>query len=704
MRIKFTLLILFITTNYISFSAWEPVNDGLDKQAPTIAYMKFVEDQLFASASNMLGTSQGLFTSTNFGDTWKLIGLENSEITSVTKINDMYFAGTYNDGIYFTSDGGKNWEQRNIGLPDGDQTHVDYLDKIGDTLIISVPELYYSTDLGFTWNKFASLEGISCTYLECADNVIMIGALAGDIGLNNRVSSDFGETWTETNFYTSSYPSTFIKYHNKLFFTDYTSYIYSSTNNGIDWISSQLPQNFIVAIGVKNDTLCAVSSTGNIFYSLDDGITYHKSDMSHIGFDYTVKNAAISSRIIGYNVGDQAYYYFDLYWLFKDLGVNVQGEVLNISRYLGKLIANTQNGIFTLNNGNTIWEKFTSTPSNQDKDNNVNSVQTLDDSKLILFHNKSYSISEDDGASWQQFKMNQNIYSYTFNFYPNIYLATPHTYAMEHKVKYSTDKGNSWNPLLNAPYGNINTGTFFFNNQIFCYSDEIGMQTTSDYGQTWIRKNDNLGNWDGHVKIFDSAICDSSLFLIIAHYDFEYNYSYVLMKSEDYGETYQTVKTDIIWPKSLYNVQNKLFVTSTFGGLYCTTDKGETWIDKSEGIEKIKILGIQSLGEYLYIGTNKGVFREQGAEFGLGINLTESTSDISIFPNPASSTINLTGVSEGMTKFSIFDVLGNVVMTVTRNNTEGAIYDSPLRIDVSHLLPGVYLVQIGDEVKKFVKI
>ncbi|OGU55844.1 MAG: hypothetical protein A2X64_11430 [Ignavibacteria bacterium GWF2_33_9] len=73
--------------------------------------------------------------------------------------------------------------------------------------------------------------------------------------------------------------------------------------------------------------------------------------------------------------------------------------------------------------------------------------------------------------------------------------------------------------------------------------------------------------------------------------------------------------------------------------------------------------------------------------------------NLSLYPNPATSTITLTGVSEGVSECEIYDVLGEKVMTIeTRSNV------SLQQIDVSALPPGVYFVKVGDLGQKFVKM
>lgn len=76
-----------------------------------------------------------------------------------------------------------------------------------------------------------------------------------------------------------------------------------------------------------------------------------------------------------------------------------------------------------------------------------------------------------------------------------------------------------------------------------------------------------------------------------------------------------------------------------------------------------------------------------------------NSKELTLYPNPATSTITLTGVPEGVAECRIYDVLGSVVLSV-----ETQYFVSLQKIDISSLPAGVYFVRLGNKVKKFVKI
>jgi hypothetical protein len=82
-------------------------------------------------------------------------------------------------------------------------------------------------------------------------------------------------------------------------------------------------------------------------------------------------------------------------------------------------------------------------------------------------------------------------------------------------------------------------------------------------------------------------------------------------------------------------------------------------------------------------------------------------SDICISPNPASDYIEISVGSVILNEVKdlrIFDLLGKEITTPSLRATPPYQGGEKVRIDVSHLAPGVYFVRVGDVVRKFVKL
>ncbi|OGU59237.1 MAG: hypothetical protein A2X64_01720 [Ignavibacteria bacterium GWF2_33_9] len=127
-------------------------------------------------------------------------------------------------------------------------------------------------------------------------------------------------------------------------------------------------------------------------------------------------------------------------------------------------------------------------------------------------------------------------------------------------------------------------------------------------------------------------------------------------------------------PEELINLLKTTAITDNF-----TSD---TIPNKYWGYGKLNLLG--AFGKFLDINS---------------YDLTESLSNVIIYPNPVFSTLSLSQIPEGSVSFEIFDIFGKCVLSVE------TIHELSLqKIDVSFLPPGVYFVRIGDIVQKFVKM
>jgi hypothetical protein len=87
----------------------------------------------------------------------------------------------------------------------------------------------------------------------------------------------------------------------------------------------------------------------------------------------------------------------------------------------------------------------------------------------------------------------------------------------------------------------------------------------------------------------------------------------------------------------------------------------------------------------------------------------EDSETMILYPNPAKNYIEILSPplergSGGVASVYIFDVLGMEITTPSLRDTPPYQGGEKVRIDVSHLSPGVYFVRVGNMVRKFVKI
>jgi hypothetical protein len=74
-----------------------------------------VGSNIFAGTYNT--SPSGVYISTNSGATWTITALNNKLLNTLYVYDSKLFAGTYNGGIYYSSNNGTTWKDKNEGFP-----------------------------------------------------------------------------------------------------------------------------------------------------------------------------------------------------------------------------------------------------------------------------------------------------------------------------------------------------------------------------------------------------------------------------------------------------------------------------------------------------------------------------------------------------------------------------------------------------------
>ena len=178
-----------------SGETWKEENAGFLKP--------FVSDIVIdrSNANRILAASEdGVYRSTNAGQRWRLAGLKGKGVRTLTQhpTNDnVFFAGTEDDGFFLTTDGGTTWKQSNAGLMqltvysiacDRSNTDVLYIGTHGGGV-------FRSSDSGKSWHQInQGLENLvvhSVLVLPSNPSIVFAATLNG--GLFKSI--DRGEHW-----------------------------------------------------------------------------------------------------------------------------------------------------------------------------------------------------------------------------------------------------------------------------------------------------------------------------------------------------------------------------------------------------------------------------------------------------------------------------------------------------------------------------
>ncbi len=193
---------------------WKESNEGfvadvhvskivIDKKNPAIVY---ATTQGATNFQEKTGSGQGIFKSTDYGNTWKKInnGLETVETNTLAidpNDSDVLYLGTDNNGLYKSIDGGNSWEKIAIaelseeyGIGDivvdprnSNKIYVatvDYFRLFMDRGLIGDHGIYMSVDGGKTWNAFndgLKHEGVYSLELDVEKGILYAGTRGGGV-------------------------------------------------------------------------------------------------------------------------------------------------------------------------------------------------------------------------------------------------------------------------------------------------------------------------------------------------------------------------------------------------------------------------------------------------------------------------------------------------------------------------------------------
>lgn len=193
---------------------WRESNEGfvtdvhvskivVDKKNSAVVY---ATTQGATNFQEKTGNGQGVFKSTDYGNTWKQMnnGLETGEINTVAidpNNENVLYLGTDNDGLYKSIDGGNTWEKivlnelpKEYGVgdiiidPQNSNTvyigTVDYFRLFIDRGMVGDHGVYVSYDGGKSWNSFnegLNHEGIFSLEIDAEERILYAGTRGGGV-------------------------------------------------------------------------------------------------------------------------------------------------------------------------------------------------------------------------------------------------------------------------------------------------------------------------------------------------------------------------------------------------------------------------------------------------------------------------------------------------------------------------------------------
>lgn len=263
----------------------------------------------------------------------------------------------------------------------------------------------------------------------------------------------------------------------------------------------------------------------------------------------------------------------------------------------------------------------------------------------------------------------------------------------------TTDGGATWNQITTAPTALNDEYTYVgikkvVGNKIWLGTSVGRILYSPDRGDTWQEFESPALDFGGVIVSGSSAsfaFADNGQNGILLTND---NGAYNIYETTDGGEWWDPLYPDGVWygdDVAAVPGSTATFVTSGINASYLTgtsysEDGGENWWDIDQGEQRGTLAFLNGTtgwcGQFSD-GANgfTGIMRFVGDIGDLGVKDLQK-AELQIYPNPASSVVNINSDKE-ITRVNIIDMSGKTVM-----QTSGK------QFNVSSLAPGIYIAQV----------
>jgi photosystem II stability/assembly factor-like uncharacterized protein len=255
-------------------ATWKPATINPDDKAAVFSLAMDVSGIIYAGLSRY-----GVLVSADNGNSWKLhsTGLNKggprSSYAMLVSGNNI-FKGTYESGLYLSTDKGQSWNPSNNGIPldltTGRMVSVTQLVQNNSTLYaLTDLGVRYSTDKGKSWNKPAhnGIERLGyMAALAVSNNNLYTGISSSQKGV--FLSTDNGNNWKPAGLEGKEVYSLFAA-PNGVIYAGTAGEVYRSADNGKTWtaVGAGLPASrHIYSIGLTPD--------GKLLAGVNRGGTY----------------------------------------------------------------------------------------------------------------------------------------------------------------------------------------------------------------------------------------------------------------------------------------------------------------------------------------------------------------------------------------------------------------------------------------------
>ena len=642
---------------------------------------------LAGNVSNIFaGTSSGVIVSPDGGNSWAAPASGMSYyVTSLAVKDTNIFAGTYQNGVFRSTDNGASWTAVNNGLG-AFQNQVTSLAVDGRLLFAGTAAgLCLSTDDGNSWStlsagNLSSLQFINC--ITASASTIFVGTPAGMLR-----STDGDTTWEIINNGLNIGTSIFcITVDSSNLFLGTVYGVYRSSDIGGSWnaASSGLP--------TSPSQVYSLAASGSILFSGTNSGVFVSSDN---GSSWAAANNGISGSRASHS-------------LLSGKGPDVFAVIDEGGVYTSLYISTDYGATWSANTG--LESSFIQTI-------------TVTDSAAFAATGDGIFESSDVGKTWHP--INGGVMDTTYPVYliqsgPNLIAATYQTqYTSSTQLKglyLSSDGGASWQVAgSNLPPVLLTLAAI--GPDVFAGFLHGGVYASTDHGVNWTIANDTLAGVWSFVSIGSNLLVDRPQWTAFPSDTFP-SYQGGVFRSTDNGKSWTSIASDLPglqYPGQLVVHGTDCFVGMVGFGFYFSGDNGTTW-DVIAGSANLT-----SLSQSLYVN-DSSIFV---GTYGSGIWKLPLSTITSVkqpkppaipasfdlqqnYPNPfnPTTTIRYDIPERCHVLLDAYDVLGRKVETLVDAEKPPGHYQATF--DASRFASGVYFyrLQVGSftQVRKLIVV